>query len=169
MASLAGGQFILMRHAGLKLIEKETKVELVGVLSESAETLAHLYYEKTLTRKGLIIRYIDSPEMKDLLRGQKESDEFLFGKDLKDKMRDLKVGKKAAKEFGMKDTTSKTNPAEAFLERRRNQPFRKNLPWQGQQSQNDRWSFRKHNPYPFPTTNSSRLPNRGRGRGAPRQ
>lgn len=165
LASLAGGEFILMRHEGLKNTEKQTKIELVSVLSESAETMAHVFYEKTLTRRGLIIRYIDSGEMKDLLRAQKECDEFLFGKDLKDKMRDLKMGKKTAKEFGVKDSTSKNNSAKDFLERRRNQPYRKNLPWNGQQSQSDRWSFRKYNPFPFSTNPSRQQPVRGRGRG----
>lgn len=162
MGSLAGGQFLLMRHEGLKLVDKETRVGVVEVQSEAAETMAHLYYEKTLTRKGLIIRYIDSPEMKDLLRGQKESDEFLFGKDLKEKMKDLKVGKQAAKDFGARDTSFKSNSAEAFLERRRKW---KNTPWQAQSSQNQRWSFNKNNPFPF-STNNMRPPSRGRGRGS---
>lgn len=137
IASLMG-QFIVYFDKEVTM-EDETRNALISMTLDSTMVQAHAFFEATLTRRAFVIRSIKSQEVKQLLEKQK-TDEFLFGKNLSSKLKELKAVEKAAQQLD--DQRGKIS-AKSFLASRNAHPFRQNKPWAGQGSQRDRWSFNR--------------------------
>lgn len=133
-------------------IDKEFRSDFTEMLAESAQLIAHQFFEKTLSRRACIIRAIKSEEVKRLLKDQ-ETDEYLFGSNLLQRLKSLKMLEKAAAQIGATPQQPKSRgSAGNFLAQRALHPFRNNARWPGQGSQQNRWSF---NQYQNPQSQSS--------------
>lgn len=162
LVSAAGTLYTLIRQNSCKSLDEPVRLSMIQMNTESVELQAHWFYEKTLTRKAFVIRAVQNPGIKDVLKEQ-TTDEFLFGKDFAEKLRKYKYVQKTSMELA----AAPKNPADHFLEQRSSHPARNNQYWESRDSQKDRWSFGK-SPFPFPTSNYRGTYNtnyRGRGRG----
>lgn len=123
-------------------IQMEAKVRenLIGLAMEAASLQVQHAYEQMQTRKAFILPTIKNDAVKQLLQDQ-VTDEYLFGKDLPDKLSALEKIKKSAKLLTSNETSAQKSGL-PFLERRANHPRRQNRPWSGQGALTNRWSFK---------------------------
>lgn len=163
LISMAGSMYTLMREEGCKKLDEFIQKNLIQMNTESVELQAQLFFEKTLTRKSFIIRSVQNTSIQEILKEQ-QTDKFLFGEDLSEKLKALKYVQKTSRDMA---DTGNIRKVDHFLEQRASHPARNNQYWQGQDSQQDRWSFNK-NRLSFPTNNYQAKPFNGhhRGRGA---
>lgn len=138
LASLCGNFIVLLDES--TVIDQVTRDALVSMTKESAMLQAHSFYESTLTRRSFVLRSIRSGEVRELLEKQ-EVDDFLFGRDLGEKLKKLKALEKVSKLIGNNQDSQNRISAKSFLAQRNAHPHRQNKPWAGQGSQRDRWSL----------------------------
>lgn len=134
----------------------------IGLAMESAHLQAQHGYEQTQTRKAFILPTIKNDAIKQLLTDQ-VTDEFLFGKDLPEKLASLERLKKATKVFTAGEGTSQQKSGQSFLDRRANHPRRHNKPWSGQGALTNHWTFKSKMPQ-FGQQNQSQKPQKQKGR-----
>lgn len=127
-------------------IDPKSREHFIGVAMEAALLQGQHAYEQTQTRKSFILPAIKNQPIKDLLKDQ-ETDEYLFGKDLHDKLAALEKVKKACKQFGNDSSAKPQNSAKNFFENRANHPRRMNKPWSGQGTFSNRWNYKTKIPY----------------------
>ena len=121
-------------------IEEKFRVGMIATASDAVQLQTQLFYEQSQTRKAYILPLIKNQAIKDLLCEQ-ITDDFLFGKDLPQKISDLEKVRKVVKQMGPETENRLFKGARAFLERRAAHPNRVNKPWSGQGALTGRWNF----------------------------
>ena len=117
-------------------IDKDTRLPLTNMTSESIQLKCHLFYEQIQTRRSFIIFKIRNLALKALLEQQKV-DKYLFGVYLSGKIKSFKSNKSVADELsaqGKSKNSSGQSKAKSFLYQRSQHPYRKNQHWSDQGS-----------------------------------
>lgn len=128
-------------------ISEDLRLQLINLSSEPLQLQCQIFYEQTQSRRAIILKSIKDTSLKTVLEKQ-QVDKFLFGEDLPAKAKNLKNIKNVAKDLTASSTSKKSSRASDFLYQRSLHPHRRNLPWSGQGSQQNRW----------PTANKSQTP-----------